>query len=86
MRTRAIEFVIDEVVLRGVPPQDRYRVLAALQKSLNDLARSAVVEGHRWAPDEKASRRLSVSLPDASPATIGTVVATSFFSAVGGEG
>ena len=59
MSTPRVEVTIDEVVLRGVPPERAREVVAGLEASLARRARQALEDG--WGPGRdrrESSRRL----------------------------
>ena len=82
-----IEIVVDELVLRGVAPEQADAVSAALQTEL-------AVLGERWAAtagapafvarDESFRRARAVSVAAGSPALLGDAVAGAVFDGLAG--
>ena len=82
---RSVELVVDEVVLRGVPPERARAVAAALEARLTALAQDA--RRVPAASRTEAFRRLpAVAAPAASPAALGDAVAEAVWNAIGGGG
>jgi hypothetical protein len=80
---QSLELVVDEVVLRGVPPERAPAVAAALEAGLTAFAESS--GGVPLASRAEAFRRLpTVAAPAASPAALGDAVAEAVWSAIGG--
>ena len=73
-----VELTIDEVVLRGVPPQEAEAVLAQLRATLADLAGEWLRQrgGALLAGRAESSRRLPpVVAPAGAPAVLGAAIA-----------
>ncbi len=73
-----IEIVVDELVLRGVEPQDANAVAAALESELAVLGAgwAATSPGAVPAARDESFRRLpAVDVPDASPPGVGAAIA-----------
>jgi hypothetical protein len=76
-----IEIVIDELVMRGLPPDAAREAAAALEARLAVLAAGS----HALPARAEASRRLpAVTAPAGSPAALGDVVAGAVWGAVSG--
>jgi hypothetical protein len=77
-----IEIVVDELVVRGLPPEQAHATAAALEERLTELA------GSNHAPVRaraEASRRLpAVTAPAGSPGALGRAVAGAVWGAVSG--
>lgn len=74
--TRPIHFHIDEVVLRGVRPEDARRVVAALERGLVDHAEALTSSGGSIPPRVEAFRRLEpVRVSSGSASELGGAVA-----------
>lgn len=81
-----LELVVDEVVLRGVPPEQARAAVAALEAQLALLAEQWVRSGATLAPRAEAFRRLpAVDAPAASPAALGGAVAGAVWGALSGR-
>jgi len=79
-----IELVIDELVVRGVSPEDARAVAAALEARLGALAGGGGTDVRARA---EAFRKLGpVSVPAGSPAALGESVAGAVWGAVSGGG
>lgn len=76
----SVEIVIDELVLRGVAPEQAPTVAAALQARLAELA----VGGAELAPRVEASRRLAPIMLDRANG-LGEAVAERVWSGIGGQ-
>ena len=72
-----VEIVVDELLLRGVPPEQGEAVAAAIEAHLAALStRWAQDGGGALAPRDEASRRLAaVDTPATSPEALGAAVA-----------
>ena len=85
-----VEITIDEVVLRGVPPEDAHAVLAVLQKTLGEQAaewaRRGGSDGGLVERAETSRRLAAVNAPDGSPEHLGQAVAGAVWSSLAGEG
>lgn len=85
-----VELVIDEVVLRGVPPEQAHAVAAAIEGALAELAgESARTGDHRLSDRAEASRALpAVDAAVGSPADLGRAVAGAVWGTLstGGRG
>jgi hypothetical protein len=80
-----IEFVVDELVLRGVPRERAGEVADALGARLAALGEDSMRSGARLAPRDEASRRApEAHAPSSSAAAVGEAVARSVWHAVGG--
>jgi hypothetical protein len=80
-----LEVVIDEIVLRGVPPEGARSAVAALEARLATLGQDWVRDGGRLGPRDEAFRRVpTVSLPAATPAALGESAAGAVWGAVTG--
>jgi hypothetical protein len=80
----ALEIVVDELVVRGLPPGDARVAAAAFEARLATLAGAAEAA----VPERgEAFRRLApVSAPGGSPAAVGEAVAGAVWNAVSGGG
>lgn len=77
-----IEVVIDELVIRGLSPEEAHAAAAALEARLASLARDGDV-----APHHDAFRRTPpVAAPAAKPAAVGEAVAAAVWGAVSSGG
>jgi hypothetical protein len=80
-----LEVVVDELVLRGVPPERAHAVAAAVEARLAALAESWA--GAPLAGRAEAFRRLpAVQAPAAAPAALGDAVAEAVWDAIAGGG
>jgi hypothetical protein len=78
-----LEVAVDELVLRGVPPEQAHAVAAALEARLAELGEEWATSGARPAAREEAFRRLpAVDAPAGEPAALGARIAESLWSAV----
>jgi hypothetical protein len=79
-----IEIVIDELVVRGLTPEQAHATAAALEARLAELAGSdhAPVRGRA----EASRRPPAVAAPAASPDALGRSVAGAVWGAVSGGG
>ncbi|MER6187916.1 hypothetical protein [Streptomyces sp. NPDC001652] len=76
-----IEIVVDEVVLRGVPPELAHAVVAAFQERLTALAHADADTIGRLANRADPSERLRLpSEPAADPTELGAAVAQAVWS------
>jgi hypothetical protein len=82
---RRLELVVDEVVLRGVPPERAHAVAAALEARLTALAESWA-EGPLPARAEAVRRLPAVEAPATSPAALGDAVAGAVWEAIADGG
>ena len=81
----SVELVVDEVILRGVPPERARAVTAALEARLTAFAAGS--GSLPLASRSEAFRRLpAAAAPAASPAALGDAVAEAVWSAIGGGG
>lgn len=84
--TSSIELQIDELVLHGFAPGDRYRIAAALERELARLF-AAGVDPQRLADHASAARLEAGAFsmaPDAGPETTGVQVAQAVFGRMSG--
>ena len=79
-----IELTIDELVLNGFPPMNRYRVQEALETELaalfRDRERSA--EGFAARTEERVDAGTIRVTPESTPEMIGKQIATSIFGGI----
>jgi len=81
--TPGIEIVVDELVVRGLPPEQARVAAAALEARLTTLGAPAAAVSAR----SEAFRRLpAVEAPAASPAAVGEAVAGAVWRALAGGG
>ena len=77
-----IEITVDELVLRGLSPEDAQTVMAAFEARLAAFARGGADELPVRA--ESFRRLPEVAVPAGSPRALGDAVADAVWSAVGG--
>ena len=78
-----LEVVVDELVLRGVPPEHAQVMVAALEARLTLLGQEHARSGAPLPARAEAARRLpAVQAPAASPAALGDAVAGAVWSAL----
>lgn len=85
--TRQLRIEIDEIVLRGVRPEEAHAVVADLEQALRFHATAWTGSRRRIAPRVEASRRaapLSVSGP--APSNLGVEVARTVFGTIAHPG
>jgi hypothetical protein len=85
-----IEFEIDELVLSGFDPRDRYRIADAIERDLASRITAAAVmplwRGRTDAADPRATYRTSGNVAQANPDAIGALVGGSLIRAVSAQG
>jgi hypothetical protein len=75
-----VEITVDELVLRGVPPEGAHAVQAAFEARLAALAGDG--EGPRAGRTEAFRRLPAIEAPAAAPTELGNAVADAVWSAV----
>ncbi len=84
-RPGRIEFVLDEVVIRGIEPDRRYDIAESLSGELTRLAQQSLADSSaRWDRATATPRHARVTVTDPSPTTLGRQVARAVFSATSG--
>jgi hypothetical protein len=77
-----VEFVVDELVVRGLPPEQAHAAAAALERRLTALAAGST---DAISPRSESVRRLP-SVQAASLAGVGEAVAGAVWNGLGGGG
>jgi hypothetical protein len=83
-----LDIVIDELVLRGVPAEQRFDLADSLGNTLTELAETSIGMHQTWSSREESSRRLPpIRLANPAAASLGEAVARSTLDALlGGRG
>jgi hypothetical protein len=80
-----VELIVDEVVLRGIPPERAPAVATALETGLGKAVESSGV-APRADRVETARRLPTVAAPSASPGALGDAVAAAVWTAIANGG
>jgi hypothetical protein len=85
--SQGLEIVVDELVLRGVRPENAHATGAALEDSLRALAEPLARSGASLPARDEPYRALpAVTVPAASPAALGASVAGAVWDGLSGRG
>ncbi len=77
MSVPRVEITIDEIVLRGIPAEQRHDVARALEAQLGDLVAATIASAGGWrARDESSRRAAPLEVPQDDGASLGAAVAT----------